>query len=239
MTGNKPKDVLTGSDDTLPAQIAEQLRRDILRGKLAPGATIKERDNAAEMGVSRTPMREAIRILATEGLVILRPARSPIVAQPSFKQIADNIEVLLALELMSADLACQTASDAQIAAVVEAQNNLERNYDVLDAIDIFELDMAFHIAIAEASNNKVLIDTHKSILARMWRARYLSARRARSRARVIRQHNLIVDGLVRRDPEMVRHNLQDHLDNLLGNVREYFEHEESDSQAHDPTATSA
>ncbi|MEQ9673915.1 MAG: winged helix-turn-helix domain-containing protein, partial [Roseovarius indicus] len=68
------------AEGILAEQIANQLRRDILRGKLAPGASIKERDNAAEMGVSRTPMREAIRILAQDGLVILRPARSPIVA---------------------------------------------------------------------------------------------------------------------------------------------------------------
>lgn len=235
LTGNKQIEGTTPAEDTLPAQIAEQLRRDILRGKLAPGATIKERDNAAEMGVSRTPMREAIRILATEGLVLLRPARSPIVARPSFKQIADNIEVLTALELLSADLACQTASDAQIAAVAEAQERLERNYDLLDAIDIFEMDMAFHIAIAKASNNQVLIDTHRAILARMWRARYLSARRTRSRERVIRQHNLITEGLQRRDPEMVRQNLQDHLEHLLANVREYFEHAEGETPS-DPQA---
>ena len=68
-------------DLTLPEQIAQSLRRDILRGRLSPGDSIKERDNAAERGVSRTPRREAIRILAQEGLVILRPSRSPIVTR--------------------------------------------------------------------------------------------------------------------------------------------------------------
>ena len=66
------------AEHSLPDQIADELRRDILRGRLVPGDAIKERDNATEMGVSRTPLREAVRILAKEGLVDLRPARSPI-----------------------------------------------------------------------------------------------------------------------------------------------------------------
>ena len=102
------------TEASLPEQIAAQLRRDILSGKFPPGSPMKERDNAAEMGVSRTPMREAIRILAKEGLVVLRPARSPIVAQLTLKQISDNIEVLTALELLAADLACQNGSDSQV-----------------------------------------------------------------------------------------------------------------------------
>ncbi|MDA7426159.1 GntR family transcriptional regulator [Thalassococcus lentus] len=222
------------ADETLPQQIATRLRRDILRGKLEPGHSIKERDNANELGVSRTPMREAIRILATEGLVILRPARSPIVAKPSFKQIADNIEVLSALELLSADLACQNATSDQIDSIAEADARMTRQYETLDPVDLFELDMDFHIAIAQASNNAVLVETHRAILARMWRARYLAARRKRSRDRVIRQHGLIVEGLKARDPDAVRITLQDHLEHLLVNVREYFENEEK--QDNDKTA---
>lgn len=217
------RNMATGDPEgTLPEQIARQLRRHILRGTLLPGATIKERDNAIGMGVSRTPMREAIRILATEGLVLLRPARSPIVAEPSLKQITDNIQVLTALELLSADLACESATDAQIAQIVEAQARLEREYDMLDPVDIFERDMDVHIAIARASNNAVLVDTHAAILARMWRARFLSARRKRSRDRVIRQHHRIVDGLRARDPDQTRAHLQDHLEHLVINVRAYF-----------------
>ncbi len=223
MTGKIGKTGEVHAKDTLPEQIAAQLRRDILNGKFAPGTTIKERDNAQEMGVSRTPMREAIRTLANEGLLILRPARSPIVAKLSFKQIADNIEVLTALELLSADLACMNASNDQLNQIVEMNERFGRMYDQLEPVELFELDMAFHVAIAEASNNAVLAETHRAILARMWRARFLSARRKGSRGRVTRQHNLITEGLKHRDPAQVRVNLQDHLEHLLVNVREYFE----------------
>lgn len=231
MTDSNDTSPLPFAPASLPEQIAAQLRRDILAGKHAPGATIKERDNAADMGVSRTPMREAIRILAQEGLVVLRPARSPIVAQPTFKQVSDNLEVLTALELLSADLACQTGTDDQIKAIVDAQYQFAAEYDSREPVDVFELDMQVHLAIAQASNNDVLIETHRSMLARLWRARYLSARRQDSRARVMRQHTLIIDGLVKRDADLVRLSLSDHLEHLLVNVRDYFESDDSDQAA--------
>ena len=227
MANLKDNTSLSLTEVSLPEQIAAQLRRDILNGKFAPGATLKERDNAADMGVSRTPMREAIRILAKEGLVVLRPARSPIVAQPTFKQISDNIEVLTALELLSADLACQKATDAQITDIEDAQNRFASEYDTLEPVEVFELDMQVHLAIARASNNDVLIETHRSMLARMWRARFLSARRQDSRGRVMRQHALIIDGLKKRDADFVRLSLSDHLEHLLVNVRDYFESDET------------
>lgn len=209
-------------EKSLAEQIAMQLRRDILRGKLAPGAALKERDHAEEIGVSRTPMREAIRILAKEGLVELRPARSPIVAKPSLKQLTDNIEVLNALELLSAELACTRASDAEIRHICTLQDKLEALYNGGKdrPVRSFEADMNFHIAIVKASANPVLADSHRAILARLWRVRFLSANRHRSRALVIEQHRAIVAGLQARDPDAVRRSLGVHLERLLTNVRE-------------------
>lgn len=211
------------TDSTLPEQIAQQLRRDILRGKLAPGASIKERDSAAEMGVSRTPMREAIRILAKEGLVILRPARSPIVANPSLREITDQIEVLMALELLSGRLACERASDAQLREIVAIQQHMEAQYDKLESLSLFEIDMRFHVAIAKASNNTSLAETHNAYLSRLWRARYLSAIRKKSRERVLRQHRAIAEGLLARDAEAVNREIGSHLEHLAINVRHRFE----------------
>ena len=210
-------------DQTLSDQIAQSLRRQILSGKLAPGDSIKERDNAAEMGVSRTPMREAIRILAKEGLVILRPSRSPIVANPSLQEITDNIEVLACLEMKSAQLACERATDEELRQIQSIQEHMEAVYDTVDPIDVFEIDMSFHLAIARASHNPSMAETHQSYLARLWRARYLSAIRKRSRDRVLRQHRGIVAGLLARDPDQVAQELGSHLEHLAINVRHRFE----------------
>lgn len=213
------------TDGTLPEQIAARLRREILRGGLPPGTPVKERDHAAEMGVSRTPMREAIRILAKEGLVQLRPARSPIVATPSFEEIAHYIEVMAALENQSARLACARASDAQIDEIAGMAQRMEREYDHSDMLDVFEIDMGFHRAIASAAGNPVLAEMHQALLARLWRARFLSASRKRSRDRVLQQHADIVAALRARDADLVSTHVGAHLDHLSINVANFFQAE--------------
>ncbi|MDU8909822.1 GntR family transcriptional regulator [Aestuariicoccus sp. MJ-SS9] len=218
------------ADTTLPDQIAARLRRDILRGRLAPGAPVKERDNAAEMGVSRTPMREAIRILAKEGLVELRPARSPVVANPTLKEVTDAITVLVALEELSGRLAVEHATDEEIAGIRRIHEKMAAEFDLLDHIDRFEIDMAFHIAIAKASHNVALARTHGAYLARMWRARFLSARTRRNRDRVLRQHGTIVAGLEARDAEAVSREIGVHLGHLLTHIIEEFRDRAEDAR---------
>jgi len=214
------------SDQNLPDKIAQKMRRDILLGRLAPGSTIKERDNASEMGVSRTPMREAIRKLADEGLIILRPSRSPIVANPSVKEAADAARLLMVIELYSAELACDNATDEEIAHVTSIQERMSQQYDDLDAIDRFEIDMEFHRAIALASHNGALAKTHKEYLDRLWRVRFLSARTLKTKSRVLRQHKNICIGLQNRDKRLVRRELQSHLTHFVNNIIRHLETEQ-------------
>lgn len=213
------------AEPILAEQIANQLRRDILRGKLPPGTSIKERDNAAELGVSRTPMREAIRILAKEGLVQLRPSRSPIVAQPSFKEVSDQAQVLIALEKLSAELACVAATDDEIDHIAGIVDHMAERFDTTDPLDMFEIDMSFHTAIALASHNEALADTHAGFLQRLWRARYVAASQRRNRSRVVSEHTMIVEGLRARDPKQVRAAIDNHLWNLAEDIREVIAEE--------------
>jgi DNA-binding GntR family transcriptional regulator len=206
------------TDVNLAAQIANQLRRDILQGKLPPGASIKERDNAAEMGVSRTPLREAIRILATEGLIELRPARSPIVSVPTIKQISDDVEVLLAVEKLSGELACERATEADIAGIEAIVADMAERFDTADPLDMFETDMSFHTALAKAAHNVPLADIHSKFLARLWRARYLAAMQRRNRERVIDHHSEIAAALRARDAVAIRVNIGTHLDKLREDI---------------------
>lgn len=202
----------------LPEQIANQLRRDILRGRLAPGSSIKERDSAAEMGVSRTPMREALRILAKEGLIELRPSRSPLVANPSIKEISDQVVVMIALEQLSAELACAHASDDDIARIGQICEVMAAEFDRMDPLEMFEIDMSFHTSVARASGNQALAEAHGAFLARLWRARYLSAVRRRNRERVVSQHRRIVEALGARDPGALREAIDRHLLNLAADI---------------------
>ena len=102
---------------TIPAAIADRLRREILTGTIPPGSPIKERDHAERLGISRTPLREAVRILAQEGLVTLRPLRSPLVTDMTRAEALDEVAVLRLLELHGGELACAHAPEAEIAAM--------------------------------------------------------------------------------------------------------------------------
>lgn len=208
---------------TLPQQIADRIRRDILTGDLAPGAQIKERDNATEMGVSRTPMREAIRILAQEGLVILRPARSPIVAAPTLREVLDDIAVMRVLEMLACDLALKNATEAEAAHVMALHERMVDVSETADPVDFFDIDMAFHRAIVAASHNPSLIETHGGYLAKLWRSRFLSARQRSNRERVLNQHGNIARGLARRDREMMLTDAADHLERLGEHITQFFE----------------
>ena len=217
-------------EDSLAEAIAYELRREILRGNLPPGAPIKERDNAERQGVSRTPMREAIRILAKEGLVQLRPLRSPIVANPSLEEIIDQIRVLHALEMLSGELACTHATDAEIAAIGALKDRIETIYGVADTLDVFELDMQFHTAIVAAAHNGALAETHGAYMARLWRARYLSARRKLSRDRVLRQHKAIHAALVARDASAIKAEIGAHLGAMVVNIEDHFREERGEER---------
>jgi len=218
------------TDQTLPEKIANQLRRDILRGKLVPGASLKERDKAADLGVSRTPMREAIRIVAREGLITLRPARSPIVAMPDVKAVTDDVEVLLSIEKLSGKLACERATDADIDGIAAITQHMEDNFDTMDPLDMFEIDMSFHSAIAMASHNKPLAEIHSRFLARLWRARFLAAMKRRNRTNVIAHHTAILAALRARDASAVDAAIGIHLDRLTEDIGEVIRRELQDLQ---------
>ncbi len=215
------------SESTLAEQIAVQLRRSILRGDIKPGQSVKERDNAAEMGVSRTPMREAIRILAKEGLIVLRPSRSPIVAELDFKSVSDQAEVLIALENLSAELACKNATAEDIAQIDGIVAYMAEHFYDTDPLDMFEIDMSFHTALAEASHNRALAETHRSYLQRLWHARYLAASQRRNRERVVTEHSKILEAIRSRDPAAARASVDNHLWHLAEDIRAQIERQTS------------
>lgn len=210
------------SDRTYPASIAGQLRREILIGDLPPGSLIKERDHAQRLGISRTPLREAIRILAQEGLVQLRPLRSPVVADPSLEEVLDEIAVLRQLELFAGGLACRNASPTDLTIITEIAAQIAANYDSGDKVDIFDQDMRMHTAITDAAHNAALSRTYREYLARLWRIRFLSARERHNAARVLNDHKEMVAALHAQDPGRMSAAMESHMDGMLSNVTRHF-----------------
>ena len=211
------------ADRTFPAGIAARLRREILTGELPPGSPLKERDNAQRLGVSRTPLREAVRILGQEGLVTLRPLRSPVVADPSLAEVLDEIAVLRQLEIFSGGLACQNATPEEIEAIAALAADVAAHHATGDKVDVFDQDMRMHTAIADAAHNAALSRTYREYLARLWRVRFVSARERADAPRVLADHQDMIAALRARDSQRMTAAIASHLDGMVRNITRHFQ----------------
>jgi len=196
---------------SLAEQVADELRDLVLLEKLVPGATIPERETAEALGVSRTPLRESLRILAAEGLVDIEPTRPPKVAAPTIEELGNLLQVQGALEALAGELACQHANKATIEKIVEIEATMRSTSDVSDPLKFFQLDMTFHSLIVGATGNEPLMHTHQHYTSRLWRARFISSRRRVNRPGTLEQHALIVQALINKDGAACAKALKNHL----------------------------
>ncbi len=204
---------------TLAQQAADELRDLILLEKLKPGAPIPEREMADALGVSRTPLRESLRMLATEGLIEISPNRPPRVADPSLEELQQLLQVQGTIEGLAGELACAQASDEELAAIVAMERQLSSLSDRGEPLDFFRGDMKFHTSIVEASRNKPLQQTHATYNARLWRARFISSRQKVNRAGTLEHHRNIALALQARDGERAKGLLREHLEIGFENIR--------------------
>ena len=144
---------------TLPDKVAGLLRDMIVQDVLVPGQRIRERSLAEQLEVSRTPLREAMKVLATEGLVELSPNRGALVASPSPQQVQDMLQVLGVLEGLAGELACARASQDQIDEIQALHYEMLASYARKDRLGYFKLNQKIHQAIVAASGNVSLIET--------------------------------------------------------------------------------
>lgn len=208
-------------------QIADVLRQQILLGQLSPGENIPERETAAALGVSRTPLREGLLVLEAEGLIEMSPSKSPLVANPSFLEVSHLLLVQSALEGLAGECACEAASLDEIDEIESKHRMMLANVHEPDQIKFFQIDMSFHEAIVAATKNQSLIKTHKQYHSRLWRVRFLSARRRVARDKAMIDHGRIVEGLRNRDKEQVSSEMRDHLRRAIDNVRVVFAGEDA------------
>lgn len=204
---------------SLAGEAASALRSLILLEQLPPGAAIPERDLAGVLGISRTPMREALRQLEIEGLVEFTNTRRARVANPSLDELAHYLVVLGALEALAGEGACDNATNDDIAVVNELNTRMRESSDNAEPLDFFNVDMDFHRAIVLASRNPPLIETHRQYNARLWRARFISSQRRLNRVGTLDQHDNITLAITARDRQACAHALRGHLDTAITNIR--------------------
>lgn len=194
------------SDDVL-----ESLNQLILTGDLPPGTIVSEMGLARRLGVSRTPVREAIRQLSESGLITLRPRQRPIVALPSLPDALDQFEALAMLEADCCELAARRATETAIEEIRALHDAGRRNMEDGDLAAYFETNEAFHKAISEASRNAYLAE--RAVQMRM-RLRSLRAPQSPETDRMRQsyiEHSRIMDALDAGDPNAARQRMLEHV----------------------------
>jgi DNA-binding GntR family transcriptional regulator len=206
----------------LHQEVSDRLRDLITEGALAPGEKLNERVLADRLGISRTPLREALKYLASEGLVELLPNRGAIVAPLDPKRLQETFTVLGTLEGLAGELACAQASEAAIREIRAIHFQMLAHHARGELAEYFRCNQEIHFKLVAAAGNEVLADVHRALNAHARRARYMANLTRERWDRAIEEHNLILDALTKRDPGRLRELLREHLANKFVMVREAF-----------------
>ena len=180
-------------------EVADRLRALIRSGELEPRARVNELELAEQFGISRTPLREAIKILATEGLLDLLPNRGARVASISSEEIDEMIEVVAGLEATAADLACRRITDAEIAVIESMHNAMLKAWKRKDNEGYFTLNREIHEAIMQASRNATLQGIYATLSGRIQRARYAAHKTPEQWKKAVDEHGEMLCLLKDRD----------------------------------------
>jgi DNA-binding GntR family transcriptional regulator len=204
---------------SLHDELVERVRRQIVEGMLAPGEKISEKDLCAAYAVSRTPLREALKVLAREGLVVLTPHRGAHVSRLTLADIEEAFPVIGALEGLAGELACSQATDDEIEKISFLHRKMETAYKNRDRQRYFRFNEEIHNALAAAARNPTLDRMREMLDGRVSRARYYANISTARWDQAMKEHKAILGALKARDGVKLGRILQDHLANKLATLR--------------------
>ena len=203
---------------TLTEQIANRLRDMIIQHQLIPGERVRERTICDKLNVSRTPLREALHILAAEGLIDLIPNRGATIAAPTGHEIEDMLQVLGVLEGFAGERACTLATAEEIAEIRALQFEMSAAFARRDRLAYFKINQRIHLGIVAAARSETLRTLHNLLNARLYRIRYQSNLQNETWQTATREHEEILAALERRDASSLATLLQKHLKSTWKNI---------------------
>lgn len=213
-------EVIEISRMALHDQVAARLRTMLVEGRIPPGAKLNERVLCEQLRVSRTPLREAIKLLAVEGLVDLMPNRGAVAVKLTEADVIDTFEVLAGLEGLSGELAAQRATDAERAEIRAMHYEMLASYTRRDLSNYYRLNAAIHGAINAAARNPVLASTYARINARVQSLRFRTNQNEAKWKRAVEEHERMLAALDARDAGALRAILVEHLQHKRDTVLE-------------------
>lgn len=192
------------SHKPLREQVYDQLKRRILTGKIKPGTRMMEIELADDLGVSRTPVREAIRELGKEGLVTIEPRRGAFASEISVKDMIDTLSVREDLDALAAYLASSRITKAEEKKLLELTDKYAVAIESGDMDTMIRADEAFHKRIAKLSGNKTLYSVVRTVQTQVLRFRYLYYEDLANYKNMPTEHREIIEALVSGDSEHAR-----------------------------------
>lgn len=202
-------------DEYLPLRdvVFKTLRQEILTGKLKPGERLMEIQLANKLGVSRTPIREAIRKLELDGLVIMIPRRGAEVAQITLKDLKDVMEVRCALDVLAIELACERMKREDLDALCHACENFREALKTKDTRKLAEADVAFHDMIVTSTGNTRLIQLVSNLSEQMYRYRFEYLKDATSHEMLQQEHMEMCQSIADKDKAAAASVVRKHISN--------------------------
>lgn len=202
-------------DEYLPLRdvVFKTLRQEILTGKLKPGERLMEIQLANKLGVSRTPIREAIRKLELDGLVIMIPRRGAEVAQITLKDLKDVMEVRCALDVLAIELACDRMGREELNSLYQACENFREAVKTKDTRKLAEADVAFHDAIVLSTGNTRLIQLVSNLSEQMYRYRFEYLKDATSHEMLQQEHMEMYQNILKKDKAAAASVVRKHINN--------------------------
>lgn len=196
----------------LHTQVADALRDQIVKGELPPGSKLNELELCTSMGISRTPLREAIKILEAESLIEIRPHKGAAVAEISPRAIEEVFQVLAPLERLGIELAMARMNDADFDVIRDMHDRMIACYTADDREGCFLNDVAFHNRIIGYSGNEVLQQTHVGLTNRSQRGRFLAPRFSRHKLdEAMSAHKELIAAIMDRDIPASSRIMYDHV----------------------------
>lgn len=220
------KDTNFNVNEYLPLRdvVFNTLRQAIITGEFAPGERLMEISLANRLGVSRTPVREAIRKLELEGLVIMIPRKGAQVARITEKNLRDVIEIRTVLEEFAAVLACERIDQSGLHDLRQAHEHFIRSVENGDILDIVDKDETFHDTIFRATNNDRLISIINNLREQFYRYRMEYVKDIRQRSNLVEEHRELLDAISSRDSIKAKELMKTHLLNqqqeVINNIQE-------------------
>lgn len=205
---------------SLPEAAAERLRTLIIEGDLAPGARLNERELSERLGVSRTPLREAFRMLAADGLLVQLPNRGAQVVSLSPEDVRHAFEVMASLEGLAGELAAARVTDADLDDLKALQGDLEKAHRRRDLPGYYRVNRAIHDRLNLIAANPVLAQTYRTLNARLHALRFRSNLNGAKWDRAVAEHRSMLSALAARDGAGLRDLLVRHLHAKLQAVLE-------------------